>query len=621
MMRGLSAVLALLLSVAFLALDPAKTLNPALLQFLLPLTVAAAGILAMVGSGGLLLEKTVPALLYRPGGWLLALGLGMGLGASGMGLLGALGLLGLPGSLGLLLILMAAWLGRPRIPFPTVQASDLAVAVIFLGPGLLLALAPPTDADELYYHLQLPKRMIETGHFLGGFSQPDGSRPLPVHLIFAQLYALGGETAPRLWCWLLTAAMILGFRERLNERWGAGRGMLPVLALLGSWSFGRESGIACNNLPVLLWVALATEAFLDRSWGLLGLLSGLALSAKYTAAAPIGALLCVGALTCLQEQGFVGFRRQLPWVLAGLILPVLPWPLRNLSSGLHPFFPYAGWPEASGMVFMYPEKYGLGRDFWAMLMLPWNVLMRAEIDSFVFLGRLSLVWGGLALMGLSQLKNRDIRLLAICLSLGFVGWAAGSHWIRYLLPLLGIAVIAAGALPPRWPLWLLWSVSLPANLFPIWRSALEGTSVVLGQETRDAFLEKTVPAWPAIAYLRDSVPPEATVALLYAWQGYLIPQATRYGSLEDHVPTRFLLYQHPDDLLKWLHETGITYLLVGEHPYLRKQFAFLPESVWKRDFLQPEHALETQLLKDARRLFSQKGYGVWQIDLSSPQNP
>ena len=52
--------------------------------------------------------------------------------------------------------------------------------------------------------------MDESGKTLGGLLNPDGSRPLPVHLVFAALYALGGEAAPRLWHLAITALLALG---------------------------------------------------------------------------------------------------------------------------------------------------------------------------------------------------------------------------------------------------------------------------------------------------------------------------------------------------------------------------------------------------------------------------
>lgn len=615
-LHGLGWAAALVLCIAFLVLDPGQTLGSSMLGYLPGAGVAGLGFVAMLGAGGALLQRVDPKGLEGALGGLRALGIGMALCWVGVGLLATAGLATrIP--LGLLVGLMSlGWLARPRVAFPRIGALELAFGAIFLGPGLVDALAPPTDTDLLYYHLSLPRRIAEYGYLIGGFDHPDGSRPLPVHLISSLLYGLGGEVAPGLWHWLLTAALLLGLREAGEEQ-GPGRGNLAVLALVGSWSFLRESGLPYNNLPVALWLLLATDALLRGAWTRMAWMAGLALSAKYTAAPVVLALVAIGGLQVLRREGLGATLRQSPAIFLGILVPVLPWWLRNLAEGLHPLFPYAGWPE--GMEFMYPEKYGLGRDLAAMVLLPLNLLFRADIDSYAFLGRLSLLWGGLLVGYLWTLSRREpgkmtenITLGAVLL-LGFLGWANGPHWLRYLLPLAGIAGLAAIRVRPSALLWLLWLVSLPANYLPLLASTAEKLPVVTGHQSRDAFLELQLPAWPALRYLREYVPKEQEVALLFAWHGYYLPQPFLFGSVEDHVPSRFLMKQGGETTLSGLRDRGVQVLLVGERPFLRKEFAFLDEATWRDSFDGPHQLLQRLLLQEATLLFREKGYAVWRL--------
>ncbi len=591
-----------------------------MLGFLPGLAVALLGFVAMLGAGGALLKRVDPAGLEGPLGGLRALGVGMAFCWGGVGLLALLGMATrIP--LGLLLGgLCLGWLFRPHFQLPRLGAIECAFGALFLGPGLIEAIAPPTDTDLLYYHLSLPKLIAESGHLVGGFDHPDGSRPLPIHLITSMLYGLGGEAAPGLWHWLLTAALLLGLREAGEEQ-GPGRGTLPVLALVGSWSFLRESGLPYNNLPVALWLMLAMDALLGGAWGRMAWMAGLALSAKYTAAPVVFALVAIGGLQVLRRDGLGAMLRKSPLVTLGILLPVLPWWLRNLAEGLHPFFPYAGWPE--GMVFMYPEKYGLGRDWAAMALLPLNLLLRADIDSYAFLGRISLLWGGIFVALLWGILRRQpgkaggddpkaITLGAVLL-VGFLGWASGPHWLRYLLPLAGVAGLAASRVRPSPLLSFLWLCSLPANYLPLLASAAEKLPVVTGQQSRDAFLEAQLPAWPALRYLRDQQPKNLEVALLFAWQGYYVEQPFLFGSVEDHVPSRFLLNQGGQATLSQLRDRGVQLLLVGERPFLRKEFAFLDESTWRDSFEGPHQLLERLLLLEATLLFHENGYAVWRL--------
>ncbi len=618
--RGLAALLAVLLAAAFVWLDPAGTVRPeAFLALARGGIPAALALVAALGAGGAILRATAPAALDAPSGWLAALGLGVAVQGACMALFAMGGAIGPIAAATVVLATAAGWAARPRVTLPTVPIVVGVIGVAFLLPGLVEALAPPTDTDELSYHLALPRRMVESGHLLGGFLNPEGSRPLPVHLVFAALYALGGEAAPRLWHLGVTAALALGVRALAEARFGRGQGDLPALALLGSWSWLRESGLAYNNHLVALWLLVAADAMLARRWVLMGWMCGFALAAKYTAAPVVAGLALVAAWDGLRAEP-----RRIALAAVATLAPVVPWWARNVYEGLHPLFPFAGWPTGAStaagaaeaaFVFVYPEKYGLGRDLLSTALLPWNLLMRAEVDSFVFLGRISLLWAALAAATVWALRRDGaVRRLAFVCALGFLGWALGAQIVRYLLPLAGIAALAGGGLSRRWPAWLLLAVSLPANLAPALERATERVAVVTGNQTPDEFLTDALPAWGALRFLREHVPAEAPVGMLFAWHGYYVPQPWILGSVEDHVPTRYWAWRHGDDALAALADEGVRYLLVGDVHFLKKSYPFLAPSVLKAQFTEPEAKLRELLLRDATRLYASGRWEVWRLD-------
>jgi hypothetical protein len=496
------------------------------------------------------------------------------------------------------------------VRLPSAPVVVWVVGAVFFLPGLVDALAPPTDTDELSYQLALPRLMTETGGLVGGFAHPDGSRPLPVHLLYAALYALGGEPAPGLWHLGMSAALALGVRTLAEARFGRGQGDLPALALLGSYSWLREIGLAYNNHLVALWLLVAADAMLARRWVLMGWMCGFALAAKYTAAPVVAGLALVAAWDGLRTAP-----RRVALAAVATLAPVVPWWVRNVLDGLHPLFPFAGWPDAASFVFVYAEKYGLGHTPAAIALLPWNLLMHAEIGSFVFLGRVSLVWAAIGLAALLGMRaDPAVRRLGFVALLGFVGWTLGAQIVRYLLPMAGIVALAGASLPRRWPAWLLLVVSLPANLAPTLTSAAAQIAVVTGNEDRDTFLTREMPAWPALRYLRDHAPTEAPVALLFAWQGYYVRQPWILGSVEDHVPTRYWIWSHGDAALTDLAAEGVRYLLVGQVHFLKKSYPFLTPDVLREQFTAPEEKLRTLLLRDATLLFAQDRWEVWRLD-------
>ena len=389
---------------------------------------------------------------------------------------------------------------------------------------------------------------------------------------------------------------------------GPGSARLPVATLIFGNFFGPRRGAEKAAIEQVSGSQKTATAII------FGLFLGFAVTAKFTAG-PAAAALGLGFLaTNLKRGGIHSIRGPL---IAGVVAfaVLAPWLLRNAASGLHPLFPYVGWPAVDGFRFLYAEKYGVGHTWGDALRLPLDMLLTARIDSFVFLGQLSYGWAALALgAALACVRRQDARMLALPLVVGFVVWANTGQLLRYLLPLVGIAMLLGAA--GRWHkvAILLAVVSLPANVFPVLADAARATPVAAGKETETDYLSRELPAWPALAYLRQHVPPDERVALLYAWQDYWIIQPAVLGSVEDHTPTRHWLVSHGDSSLTDLYEQGVRWLFVGGSGFLRKTYVFLDEPAYQQQFVEPRERLERLLLRDATREFAHGHWAVWRLD-------
>lgn len=564
------------------------------------LLVGAAMGLAQVGLGGAVLRRFAPRLAAAPAGFAVGAWLGFGLASAWWFLLAACGgFYAVPAALPLLGLALLRGAPRPGRWPPLVVAA----AVLVAGVAGADAVAPPVDTDEIYQHLALARLIAEGHHLVGGMLHPDGSRPIPVQLGYAALYALGGETAPRAWHLGVVATLFSAVVDLARAR--VGRVGLGLVALTGSYSFLVEAGLAYNDLPAALGVLVAAQALDAEEPRAFGLAAGLALACKYTAAP---ALVGLGLVDVLR-------RRRLPWGAAWALLGLLPWWLRNAVDGLHPLFPYAGWPDV-GVQFSFPERYGLGRDPLAFLLLPWHVLMQARTDTFTFLGRVSLAWGLLLPVGLWQ-RRRDGWAWALLVA--GVGWAVGPQLLRYLLPTVGLAAVIVAGVDLRGPVLALVAVSLPQNLVPLAAAVPEKLAAGFGVEPRDAFLGQNLSAWGALAFLRDEVPHDAPVALLYAWQGYHVDQPWLLGSVEDHVPTRVWVLTHPDTSLAALRAAGVRWLLVGDVFFLQKDYRFLDPDRFAAQFVRPVEALRKELERGATLAYATHHWEVWRLD--APADP
>lgn len=624
LLRALPAVLAaawaLAVGLSFARLEPDGTLAAAPWAALtLGLGVAVGAILACAGGGAALLSRLLPAALDDELGWLRAVAVGL----TGWGLLSlpAALLFGVHPWTGALTlaVLATGWLLRPRLAGPRIAATEGAAGLLIAVPALLTLLAPASDTDELYHHLALPARMLREGALLGGPWMPNGSRPLALHLPWAWLLGLGGPEAPRALHLLLALALLLALGRRARAWWGPAAGLWAPLLLAGSATFLGELGLAHADLPCALLALVALDAALAGCLPLVAIAAGGALAVKYTAAAailPLFLLLLGRAL-----RGSDRWRALGAVLLAGLgtLAVVAPWWLRNAGEGLHPFFPFAGWGDGS-LAFQYRDRYGAGRGPLDLLLLPWRVTMAAEADGDVFLGRLQPAF--LALLPPALWAAwRDARarwLLAVTLA-GALLWWSGIQWLRYLLPVLPCAalVAAAGAArlprPAGWAVGAAFLLGLPANLRPILGRAAERAPVALGLVSREEWLDQHLDAWPAVRWLNEHGPADASVALLFCWPAWLIERPWTLGSVEEHVPTRALLARHGAGALAELERQGVTHVLVGRVNFVRKTYPFLDDATFEAQFEAPEAQLRALLEREAMLEFEDGRYAVWKL--------
>jgi hypothetical protein len=625
--RGAVALFMAGAALAFVALEPSRTITGEAGLRAFRALVAVPWFLACVGAGGALLGRFLPRALDDELGWVRALATGLvawGLVSLPVALLGGLGT---TGAWILLCVLALGWLARPRMRLPTGHAVSLLVVLLPFVLVLFDVVAPAIDTDELYYHLALPRQMLEAGALVGGTWAPNGSRPLALHLPWAFLLATGGETAPRFFHLLLGATLLWSVQTRLKTALGVGPAVFGTLLLAGSTTFLDGAGLARSDIPTAFLVFMAFDAGIAGGLlPLVALAAGGALAIKYTAGLALAPIFLVLPFF---ESGSVR-RRVLATAGTGLLALVLllPWWLRNVADGLHPLFPFAGWPPVAdpGMVFQYAEKYGPGRGLADLLLLPVNLVTKGDPESFAgFLGRVSPAFLALLPAAFWAAFRSSRTRAALFVAAGAVLlWALQIQWLRYLLPALPIAAVAmAGGYarlsrPLRALAWLVLLAGLPANLAPVLEDAAKKAVVATGHETRDAFYMREMPAWPAVRWINERTPSDAVVALLFAWEIDPLQRRAVLGSVEDHVPTRHFLAMHGQESLRVLQAAGVTHVLVGRAHFIKKVYPFLSKEDFEASFAGPERRLEDLLEQQARLVFEEGRFAVWELGEPSP---
>ena len=463
--------------------------------------------------------------------------------------------------------------------------------------GCIGALGAVIDTDALYYHISVPKNMWNYGQTFGGVLHANGSRPLLMPSIDALLYGCGGTPAIgvfRLW---MGVALLISFVQRGGTFFG-------VCLLLGSTSFIQEFGLYGYNLSVAFGVWLCFCLMTQQKYNpvVVGIIAGITLSIKYTS---LGPLLAIWLFGISSKREDIKYRcMSFVWVAAIVVL----WPMRNLWEGLHPLFPYAGWTEQFQML----EKYGMGREWKDILLLPYNVLVHAKPYSDQFLGRIHPLWALTIPLVLWEKQYRSFVVFGVCC----IFWSIGPHWIRHMIVFLPIgASIFSKNIPKRLMhgIWFVYMLLLPWQLSTLLLDIEAKIQSVFLMSEAETLQSKKVPGWDVGKWIKEHTPKDAKIAFFYSWSGLATDRYFVLGSVEEHIPTRNWLMTHKNQSLLELQKLGIDYVVVGPAPKYKAGWDFLQKSDFEQRFVQPQNMLNNCLLRDAVMLYQHKGFSFYRI--------
>ncbi len=557
------------------------------------MAVALTALLSATGAGLWLTDEDTPV------SWAQALVAGLLIwGLAGL-VLGLCGLLA-PAAFGAVALVSLTGWTRRRLSFPPLVA--VCSAAVLIAPGLVDALGPIAGTDEQYLHVGLSQQLLMHEGLIGGLLHPNGSRPQTLQLVYTGLLSSGIPNSLACFHWLLAlAAMTLTIqlgREHF-ERWTVG---LVAAAMLGMSTTVQESvGQVASDIPAALAVLVSIDAAVRGSVRQGVIAAATALSIKYTAAAPL-----VGAIIAARLPP-----KRLLQATAGALLLVSPWWLRNVAEGLHPLFPFTGWP-APEMSFQIAEKWGAGRSAVDFLWLPYRAVFEANPVTHEFHGRLHpFVLLCLAPIPLAW-RSKKLRPWLAAASAGCAGWALGPHWLRYLNPTLpALALVGAAAVTPlasgrirRLALWAALLLLAPAGLQGMDRQFSRNQQILT---SGDADLPD------AIEFCNRHLPDDATVALLFSWNSAALHRKQILGSVEDHIPSRHFLITHKEDPVAALAARGATHALVRAVTFPRSHYTSIPADTFNEEYIQPFDTLNNSLLMKAELLFSGPMHRVYRL--------
>ena len=562
--------------------------------------------------------------------------------------LGSVGALGLGTARGLLVAsVVAAFLalrgakGLKGMP----PAGTLVFAAALIGPALLLVGAPPTGPDEGQYHRRFVEHILRTGSFPSDAQDPLSGLAMGLHALLALPASWGGVGAMRPFCLALgLGGLVAGHRvvRRLVPPTGTWI-YLPVV--LGSATLLRALPTINSDLTLSLFVGAAALVVLDwrqapadpgwRPWALAAI-GGAALSVKYTAPLFLAPLYIVVAVALLDREAGRERGRALALLSLSALLPALfaaPWLIRNALHFVHPLAPLAGLEPPAGLEvafrFNFTENYGGGSSLPALLRSPVDLfVMGREFDRRHFLGRLN-VWPLLAAPGLllALRKPGAGRALVVAVALGFLAWAVVLRRVIYLMPLwpllaaataLGLhellarlgrskATLAAGA--------AVLGLVAAVEAAPAWLDAMKAADVATGRETWPEYLAHEAPHAAPLAFVREHAGPGDTVAMLWAWQAWDLPQRVIWIGAEEHTPFRQLVLEEgsADAFAERMRQEGVRWIVHREARFPRTGYPSLDDATWQEAFERPLALVDEALARHGIERWIRGDYAVYEL--------
>ena len=491
-----------------------------------------------------------------------------------------------------------AWLARFRLP--RLDAAGFVVLAVGAAAALVLlinCLAPLTATDALVYHLNLPKIYTAAGGFVRLPYNVYANMPNYGEMLYTLVFCAAGETGARISYFLIvlaTAAAIFALARRLVG---------PRFAAAGAACFLVEplvldNRVVCNVDVLLMFFLVAAVILLADALGrqtperpirpifAAASLGGFMLGIKYTAIAPALSLV---ALPLFAFRGRIKIRTFLiALVIAAAVFA--PWLVKNevyVGNPLYPMFSSSldgvNWDKIRETELVrWQRSMGMGRTALDYVLLPFNVNTRGNLGYDRFDGTLAPVL--LLLVPLAFVKRTRFTLALIVMMLGIsVFWAFSSQQMRFLLPSIGLAsVLAAAGLA-----WLNERAGIrAANMIMVLAALLGAFSlvvpdpygkafisgalgdridVVVGLESREAYLKRNIQPFDMFDYVRQYLPKDEPLFMIAENRAYYLDNPYFADSFYEASTAMRMVAQArgPQELGQSIRAMGFNYVLIN----------------------------------------------------------
>ncbi len=515
--------------------------------------------------------------------------------------------------------------------------------LLVLAVEVILALVPPTARDELTQHLVIPRLYVKAGRIFQIPFAPYSYYPMLVDMLYAPWIKWGWDSVPKFIHGLFGFFTALLLYAYLSRRLSPLYGLLgfffflftPAILRLGNLAY-VDLGLTFYSTAALLCLLRWIEGIEQNKWLILaGLSVGFGLATK-----PNGFLVLlvlffvmVFALGGVKQKDFLRRAAYTALFLVLAFIPLTPWAYKNLIQTGNPFFPFFGWFFSAGggggrvlgvgnpeLGILVKRQLFYGESWWQIAALPLRVFFSGRDDQPQYfdgvLNPMLILFLPCAFKG--KWVNEKKLLFGFAFCYFFYALFLVDARIRYLLPVVPPLVILLvyglhnAYLRIVHPSFLFGGMALLLGLngLYLWNyaHAVSPMEYLIGRESRDAYLSRMLPDYPAFQFINKTLPPKAKIYLLFMGRRAYYCERDYFHDSGDSAWVLLQMIQSARseaDLQLQLQERGLTHLLARED-LLRR-------------FLQNNLAAEKQRMWDAfaihhlQGLFKERGYALYQI--------
>lgn len=474
--------------------------------------------------------------------------------------------------------------------------------------NLVGALAPPTYADSMAYHLSVPEQYVQSGRI---FYIPDvqANQPQLMHMLYA-LGLLVSDELPILFSYFASVLAALGLYFVGSLLYAPLAGLIaaalfyamPMFTLVSS-SGHVETGLVVFVVAAVYCIARWHQTQNVRWMGIAGVCLGFAMGTKLYGPISLLALAIASPLLLHGEQQRVVKAWLVPLLLLGAVAVgvAAPWYLKTWIMTGNPLYPafytlFGGrdWsPHLNAAVEgKLDAASGAGRSWLDLLLLPWNLTMNGAAFNA---GRGGIGPGFLALLPAVPLAWRfrhqrklSLFLLAYVIIFTLIWFFVIVQRGRHLLPALGVlSVLIGGGMAALWSNQQFWAraVVVTGLAFPLLFGLgvngvynLQFVPVVVGAQAEDDYLRTKLSFYEDVEWINEHLPTDARIMVLDRSVNYYL-EVDYFGA--SPLSQAVLDWQQIEDvhqLRERLAELSVTHVLVDMESLHNRRYAIDPTS-------------------------------------------